>query len=113
MEKLFKIKGTEDFGNVIATDSKGQKIFELRAGGIKVVQSDQIEEVFPYTFDVVFSFNDKKYGFLGSDGKVKIGDFLIYNNDITFSLCHVVGIDTKNRNATKEFSGWKLQSKVF
>lgn len=113
MEKLFKIKGTEDFGNVIATDSKGQKIFELRTGGIKIVDPSDVEEVFPYTFDVVFSTNDKKYGFLGSEGKVKIGDLLIYKNDSAFSLCRVVSIDTKNRSATKEFSGWKLQSEVF
>ena len=60
--QLFRIKDTEDFGMVIATDSKGMKVFELKAGGIKVVKAEDIEEIFPFTFSVSFG-KEQEYHF--------------------------------------------------
>ena len=108
--QLFKIKDTDDFGMVIATDSKGMKIFELKAGGIKVVKAEDIEEVFPFTFSVTF---DKKqdYHFQGKEEDVKVGDLLVYlGENFNIGICQVTAVDTKSRSATKTFNGYKLEA---
>lgn len=113
MEQLFKIKGTEHFGNVIATDSQGNKVFEIRGGGgIQVVKSEQIEEVFPFTFSVKFvNGNDVSYHFTGIEGQFKVGDLLIYDKgNSNIGLCVVTALDTKSRSATKNFSGYRLNN---
>lgn len=108
MNELFVLKGTQDFGKVIATDSKGNKIFELKTGGIKVVAADQIEEVFPFTFAVSFDGN-REYHFLGEADKFKVGDVLVYKRaEYNMGVCEVTKVDTKSRSATKTFSGYKL-----
>lgn len=115
-QQLFRIKGTEHFGNVIATDSKGNKIFEIRGGGgIQVVKESEIEEVFPFTFSVVFVGNNNNggthYHFLGNEGDFKVGELLIYENGVSnIGICKVTGVDTKSRNATKTFSGYRLNT---
>jgi len=109
---LFKIKDTEKFGTVLATDSKGMKVFEVKGGGIEVVKADQIEEVLPFTFSVSFDQSQnasaKEYHFFGEEGQFKIGDLLIYDQGFHLGFCRVTGLDTKNRKATKQFSGYKL-----
>ena len=111
MEKqLFKIKDAEDFGEVIATDSKGMKIFELKAGGIKVVKAEDIEEVFPFTFSVAFG-KQQEYHFQGKEGDVKVGDLLVYlGGGFNMGICQVTDVDTKSRSATKTFDGYKLEA---
>ena len=109
-EHLFKIKGTEDFGVVIATDSKGMKVFELKAGGIKVVNPDDIEEVFPFTFSVSFG-KEQEYHFQGKEEDVKVDDLLVFlGGNYNLGICRVTAVDTKSRSATKTFSGYKLES---
>lgn len=109
-KQLFRIKDTEDFGTVIATDSKGMKIFELKAGGIKVVKAEDIEEVFPFTFSTTFG-KDQEYHFLGKEGEVKVGDLLVYlGGNFNIGICRVVAVDTKSRSATETFSGYKLEA---
>lgn len=113
MGQLFKIKGTEHFGNVIATDSQGNKVFEIRGGGgIQVVKPEQIEEVFPFTFSVKFVYgNDVSYHFTGIEDQFKVGDLLIYDKgNFNISLCVVTALDTKSRSATKNFSGYRLNN---
>lgn len=109
MKQLFRIKDTEEFGAVIATDSKGMKIFELKAGGIKVVKAEDIEEVFPFTFSVTFG-KEQEYHFLGKEDEVKVGDLLVYGGNFGISICRVTAVDTKSRTATKTFSGYKLEA---
>ncbi len=115
-QQLFKIKGTEHFGNVIATDSQGNKVFEIRGGGgIQVVKAEQIEEVFPFTFSVVFVGNNNNngthYHFLGKEGDFTVGELLIYENGVNnIGICKVCALDTKSRSATKPFSGYRLDA---
>lgn len=111
MDGLHRIKGTDKFGTVLATDSKGMKVFEIKGGGIEVVAATQIEEVFPFTFAVEFvnGTSIKEYHFLGDEGQVKVGDVMIYqNNNLTMVV--VTALDTKSRLATKRFKGYKLET---
>lgn len=109
-KQLFRIKDTEDFGMVIATDSKGMKIFELKAGGIRVVKAEDIEEVFPFTFSITFG-KDQEYHFLGKEDEVKVGDLLVYlGGNFNIGICRVTAVDTKSRSATKTFDGYKLEA---
>lgn len=113
--QLFRIKNTDKFGNVLATDSKGMKVFEVKGGGIEVVKAENIEEVFPFTFAVSFNLSkgyDKEYHFLGEEGKFNVDDLLVYlgADHGSLGLCVVTKLDTKNRSATKTFSGYKLES---
>ena len=110
MEQLFQLKDTQEFGKVIATDSKGQKIFELRTGGIKVVAADQIEEVFPFTFAVTFD-GTKEYHFQGVTDEVSVHDVMVYlGGQYNFGICVVTKVDTKSRSASKNFKGYKLEA---
>lgn len=112
--QLYQIKGTDKFGAVLATDSKGMKIFEVKGGGIEVVTAEQIEEVFPFTFAVSFVGVEnisKEYHFQGNSDEVKVGDLLVYEQGATtLGICRVTKVDTKSRSATKRFSGYKLQA---
>lgn len=109
-KQLFKIKDTEEFGEVIATDSKGMKVFELKTGGIKVVKAEDIEEVFPFTFSVSFG-KEQEYHFQGKEDDFKIGDLLVYLGvNFNIGICQVTAVDTKSRSATKTFSGYKLEA---
>lgn len=116
MDGLFQIKGTDKFGTVLATDSKGMKVFEIKGGGIEVVAADQIEEVFPFTFAISFvntspQYANKEYHFLGEAGKFKVGDLLVYQQSVSnIGICTVTQIDTKSRSATKKFTGYKLEA---
>ena len=108
--QLFKIKDTEDFGMVIATDSKGMKVFELKAGGIKVVKAEDVEEVFPFTFSVSFG-KEQEYHFQGKEDDFKVGDLLVYlGGGFNIGICRVTAVDTKSRSATKTFDGYKLEA---
>lgn len=109
-KQLFRIKGTEEFGEVIATDFKGMKVFELKTGGIKVVKPEDVEEVFPFTFSVTFG-KEQQCHFQGKEDEVKVGDLLVYlGGAYNIGVCQVTAVDTKSRNATKTFDGYKLEA---
>lgn len=109
-KQLFRVKNTDEFGEVIATDSKGMKIFELKTGGIRVVKPEDIEEVIPFTFSVSFG-KEQEYHFQGKEDDVKVGDLLVYlGGNFNIGICKVTAVDTKSRSASKTFDGYKLEA---
>lgn len=114
-EELYQIKETEKYGKKIAVNSQGKIVLEIKGTGeVVAVDKTEIEEVFPYTFEVKFFGNSNVYAFLGKEGQVEKGDILIYTSGpYEDNICQVVATDTKSRKATKEFKGLKIKSEPF
>lgn len=105
---LYQIVGTETYGTILATNSLGKYVFEVRGTGeVKTVEKNQLEEVIPYTVTIKFLGSDSKtYSFFSADGTVSVGDliFLPMYNQIVM----VTGVNTKSKLATKWLEGTKL-----
>jgi hypothetical protein len=96
-------------------NSSGELILEVKGTGQIVTKSkEDVEEVFPFTFGVKFNNTGKEYHFmLANNKRVKVGDVLLRDDYMSFdghmlSIAIVTSVDTKNRQATKEFGGYKL-----
>ena len=111
---LYKITDTEKYGTVLATDSKGQYVFEVKGTGeIIPVAKDKVEEVLPYTVGVKFfqvGGMSKTYQFISYEGQFSKGDLLFYSD--TGGFATITGINTKAKSATKYFKGWKINAET-
>tara|TARA_R110000772_G_scaffold66361_1_gene147809 strand:- start:14047 stop:14985 length:939 start_codon:yes stop_codon:yes gene_type:complete len=105
-DTLYEVKETKKMGKYIATNRNGEYVLEMTDGsGYLPFAKDLLEEVIPYTFDVVYNGNGKVYSYEGKEGSVEVGDILI--NDIN-SFGIVKAVDTKSREANKAFKGRKI-----
>ena len=101
--------GTVTFGTHVGTNSANMLLIEEKGTGkIIFAKKDQVEEVLPFTFSV--RQNGKNIHYLGEPERVKKGDVLLYTGEGAdkYELAVVVGVDTKNKTATKHFKGKKV-----
>ena len=114
MKQLYQIKDTETFGYVLVTNSKGEYVFEEKGSGkTYVVAKDNVEEVTPFTFSVIFGPGASEYHFTGDAESVSEGDFLIRadrgsNYSDNFPIVQVTGVDTKSKRASADFAGFNI-----
>lgn len=109
--QLYQVKGTEDqFGTLLATNSEGQLVLEMRGAGgeVRAFNREDVKEVLPYSYGVRFGGVGKTYQYIGTEGEVEVGDILIPENGGLNNLATVVSVNTRSRNATKRFAGRKL-----
>lgn len=114
--KLYQVIGTEIYGTLLATNSSGNYVLEVKGGSGELITrpKSEVEEVFPYTVAVNF-FNDsgalgKEYQYLSKKGDVEVNDLLVINTPHGVSLVLVTKLDTKSSAATVELVGRKLSS---
>lgn len=115
MTKLYEVKESVTvtvFATKLAVNSSGLWVMEEKGTG-RVFTADPsiIEEVMPYTIEVMFSGTfDKKYSYFAPKGAFEKGQAFLMKNA---SLCVVTGVDTKSTSATKDFDPMiMLESKV-
>lgn len=109
--QLYQVKGTEDqFGTLLATNSEGQLVLEMRGAGgeVRAFNREDVKEVLPYSYGVRFGGVGKTYQYIGTEGEVEVGDILIPESGGLNNLATVVSVNTRSRNATKRFAGRKL-----
>jgi len=117
--KLFEVTGEGIFGTLLATNSKGNYVLEVKGTGECLeVHPDKVEEVRPWTFSVKFGPNSREYHFVGDKGSVKKGDVLLRTNSKVmgasyndpFLVVVVTATNTKSASATIRFEGCKLST---
>jgi hypothetical protein len=110
-EKLYQVTGKEIYGTLLAVNSKGGHVLELKGTGeVRVYPKDELEEVVPYTVGVNFPNNGRVYAFESTEGLVEEGDVIMltdYDNQIVV----VKSVGTKDKSATKRLVGRKLLTK--
>lgn len=102
----FPVNNDTKYGTYLATNSQGMFVMEEKGSGvIYTVNKDVVEEVMPYTIDVVFlNSTDTVYGYLAETNKYKVGDVYLLKTPLGHSLVTVVKVDTKSKKATKDFN---------
>lgn len=108
--QLYQLKDQEVYGFVIATNSQGKSVFEVKGTGeVKAVDKDQLVEVMPYTVGVKFlaKAESQVYHFFGKEGELSEGDVIAMEG---YSLAIVHKVDTKSKSATKWIKGTVLQA---
>lgn len=110
--KLFSVKtdnGEETYATYLATNSKNQMILEEKGTGVLLtVDSSQVEEVIPWTFQV--RVNSKNEHYVGNPDTIKLGDYLLFTDSGVDNLKvgKVTKVNTKNGNARSKLSAVKL-----
>lgn len=102
----FTVSGDTKYGTYLATNSQGMYVMEEKGSGvIYTVDKTVVEEVMPYTIDVVFlGSGETVYGYLAEVGKYNVGDVFLVKTPLGHSLVAVVKVDTKSKKATKDFN---------
>lgn len=103
---LYKLKGQEEYGIKLATDSEGRIVLDMKAtGNLVAFDPNVLEEVLPYSVDVSFrGLSGKTYSFQADPNSLAVGDLVIdprYDDPL-----RIVAIDTKSRKATKKIQGY-------
>jgi hypothetical protein len=110
--KLYQTKEeTARFGTLLATNSQGKLVLEMKGTGeVLAFDRDQVEVVMPYTFGVKFPNNHTEYHYLGKDGEVAVNDMVMLDNSSTgkFEIARVTSVNTRSEAATVVFKGSKL-----
>lgn len=108
MTKLYQTKEVNPrFGTLLAFNSAGQAVLEMRPSGeIMTFSSSDIEVVRPYTVDVRFAGETTTYSYLSKPGAVKVGDVILIDNGA--KMVFVKAIDTKSDKATKALRGRRM-----
>lgn len=111
--KLYQTLEAEPrFGELIATNSEGLFVLEMKGTGGKVetFAPTSVERVHPYTVAVTFIGSNSqnkersKYHYLARKGDVEKGDLILMGR----FLVEVVGLDTKSSMATVQLTGRKI-----
>ena len=105
--------GATTFGTKAGATAQGKVLIEEKGTGkILIVDEDKLEEQLPYTFAVRTQGNTQHY--IGKPGSVEKGDIVIVMDGGVdkFTIGMVSAIDTKNKTATKAFSGRKLTTEA-
>jgi len=97
--------GNDLFGTLLATNSNGDFVMEVKgAGSVIAVATDKVEVVHPYTVSVRFVGGNmgEEYSCLAPKDKYKVGDLLVVNAPSGPALVFVGEVDTKSSHATKD-----------
>jgi hypothetical protein len=115
MTKLYEVKESDTavaFATKLAVNSSGLWVMEEKGTG-RVFTADPsiVEEVMPYTIDVMYTGTpDKKYSYFAPKGAFEKGQVFLMKNA---SMCMITGVDTKSTSGTKDFDPIiMLQSKT-
>jgi hypothetical protein len=94
------------YGTKLAINSAGEYVLEIKGTGQIVTMDPQLlTEVIPYTFMAKSGSTEKH--FIGTEGKVSVGDTLIQTSTATLKIWVVKQTDTKNKTAVK-FTGRRI-----
>lgn len=101
----FELNGKTTFGTKIATNSSGLWVMEVKGSGeVVTVKKTEVEEVIPYSIGVKFmNTPGQTYHYTAPKNKFGLG-FYLFENHNGQSLVQVVELDTKSKQATKEFT---------
>jgi len=101
-----KVGETTKFANYLATNGKGDYVFEEKGSGdVFTAPKGSEQEVMPYTVDVKYSNGTNTYGYISKEGQFSKGDALVTPEG---SFAMVVNVNTRNKSAIKEFVGSRL-----
>ena len=107
------VDGKTVYGTYLATNSEGHYVLEIKGSGeLQSFERDVLEEVLPYSVGVTFNDGGTVYHFQTEKGKLKVGDFVVRTDYGDFTVCRVVEINSKSKQATKRLVGYKLQGEV-
>lgn len=99
-------QNTAVYGTKLAMNSAGEYVLEIKGTGQVVTMDPQLlTEVIPYTFMAKNGSTEKH--FIGTEGKVSVGDTLIQTSAATLKIWVVKETDTKNKTAVK-FTGRRI-----
>lgn len=107
MNTLYEVKfeDTIVFATKLAVNSNGFWVMEEKSTGkVFTARKEDVEEVTPYTVDLVFHNGQTTYSYLSEAGKYEKGDIVImpgYNSPSP-QFAFIVGVDTKSKKATRE-----------
>lgn len=107
-QKLYALKNDPSvIGNIIAQNRQNKLIFDpINETDIRLIDSYlQLEEVVPYTIDIQFANQHKRYSFLSDADIFEVNDILVQEDG---SFARVVAVDTKAHHAMKYFKGQKV-----
>jgi hypothetical protein len=108
-EQLFTWNDSQNnavYGTKLAMNSAGEYVLEVKGTGQIVTMDPRLlTEVIPYTFMAKSGSTEKH--FIGTEGKVSVGDTLIQTSTATLKIWSVKEIDTKNKTAVK-FTGRRI-----
>jgi len=94
------------YGTKLAMNSAGEYVLEIKGTGQIVTMNPQLlTEVIPYTFMAKSGSTEKH--FIGTEGKVSVGDTLIQTSSATLKIWAVKETNTKNKTAVK-FTGRRI-----
>lgn len=103
--KLFKTVDGNRYGEYRAKDGDNYLLFMSDTNAYEAFAPSAVKRVMPYTYDVMFAGTGKVYSYIGNEGELAVGDFLLGES---MTLARVVAINTESENATKRFVGVKL-----
>lgn len=84
----------DKYGTMIAKDSKGHFVLELKGGGgVQSFKPEDLEEVVPFTVQVNWMSNSNTHIEV-PEGELVVGDIVVAG----FNLGRVTALDTKNRS---------------
>lgn len=100
-----KVEDTITFATKLAVNSNGLWVMEEKSTGkVFTARKEDIEEVTPYTIDLVFYNGQTTYSYLSEAGKYAKGDVILMpgQNSPSPQFAFIVDVDTKSKKATKE-----------
>ena len=103
----FTVDSDTKYGTYLATNSQGLSVMEEKGTGvIYTVAKTSVEEVLPYTIDVVFLLtgNKTEYSYLAPAGKYQVGEVFLLESKYGHGLCVITNVDTKSKAATTDFN---------
>ena len=101
------------FGTKLAVNSAGLWVMEIKGtGAVEAINPKNIKEVTPYTINVRFNANGQEYAYFNEGRQCKAGEFYIVDGygAGAFQIAQVVAVDTKGKQATKEFKFYQKLS---
>jgi hypothetical protein len=94
------------YGAKLAMNSAGEYVLEIKGTGqITTMDPKLLTEVIPYTFMAKSGSTEKH--FIGTEGKLSVGDTLIQTSSATLKIWEVKELDTKKKTAVK-FTGRRI-----
>jgi hypothetical protein len=113
MPKLYQTtEQTPRFGVLLATNSMGKLVLEMKGTGIvETFEKAEVEEVKPYTVCIKFQDSGTEYQYLSRKGDVEKGDMILVDGN--GHTAKVIAVDTKSDRATKELKGRKVLTAPF
>jgi hypothetical protein len=113
--KLYQTReASPRFGTMLAVNSQGKLVLEMKGTGeVLAFDKNDVEVVMPYTFGIRFPNNNTEYHYLGSEGDLEVGDYVMLDNSPVgkSEIARVTSVNTRSEAATVTFRGVKLLTK--